>query len=166
MANITKNAPRCISNILRSFVYKKKASFGASVFLLLTLAMFSFLCSGSRHLSHRRGVRSSAINRGSFRHGRFLQTGIASYYGKGFNGKKTANGEIFNKNTLTAAHRTLAFGTKVRVTNLSNGKKVTVRINDRGPYAKGRIIDLSEAAGKKIGLDISGTARVKLEIVR
>jgi rare lipoprotein A len=120
----------------------------------------------SRAVSRERGVRSSSLDRGSFGHGRFLQTGIASYYGADFHGKKTANGETFDKSALTAAHRTLPFDSRVRVTNLLNGKSVVVRINDRGPYAKGRIIDLSEEAGRRIGLDVSGTAKVKLQVVR
>ncbi len=116
--------------------------------------------------SRHRYVRAGSLDRGSFKHGRFLQTGLASFYGDKFNGRKTANGEIFNKNDLTAAHRTLPFNTKLRVTNLKNKKVVYVRVNDRGPYVKGRIIDLSEAAGKKIGLDVTGTAKVRLEILK
>jgi rare lipoprotein A len=95
-----------------------------------------------------------------------IQTGVASWYGPGFHGKKTANGEKFNKNKLTAAHKTLPFNTLVKVINTENGKSVTVRINDRGPYAKDRIIDLSEAAGKKIGITQTGTAFVKLLLVK
>ncbi|MCB9992438.1 MAG: septal ring lytic transglycosylase RlpA family protein [Hyphomicrobiaceae bacterium] len=93
------------------------------------------------------------------------QQGTASWYGPGFNGQRTANGETFNMNSLTAAHKSLPFGTRVKVTNLRNGKSVTVRINDRGPYAHGRIIDLSKAAAQDIGMIGSGTAQVKLEIV-
>lgn len=92
-------------------------------------------------------------------------TGVASYYGKGFHGKKTANGEIFDMNDLTAAHKTLPFGTTLRVTNLNNNKTVEVRINDRGPFVKNRIIDLSYAAAKRIDMIGTGTARVKLEIL-
>ncbi len=92
--------------------------------------------------------------------------GIASYYGPGFHGKKTANGERFNMYELTAAHKTLPFNTRVRVTNLNNKKSVIVRINDRGPYKKGRIIDLSKGAAKKIDLLQTGTAKVKVEILK
>ena len=88
--------------------------------------------------------------------------GKASWYGPGFAGRKTANGERFNPRALTAAHRTLPFGTKVRVTNLANGKSVVVRINDRGPYAGGRIIDLSKAAARRIGMLKQGVARVEV----
>src|SRR3954468_20578547 len=88
------------------------------------------------------------------------QTGAASWYGPGFHGKKTANGERFNTHDLTAAHKTLPFGTKVRVTNERTGQSVVVRINDRGPYAHGRVIDLSTAAAEAVG--ISGTERIML----
>ena len=94
------------------------------------------------------------------------QTGIASFYGGKWHGRKTANGEIFNTNSLTAAHKTLPFNTRVKVTNLSNGKSVIVRINNRGPYIKGRIIDLSTAAFTSIESRNKGITRVKLEIVK
>lgn len=96
---------------------------------------------------------------------RTLGSGMASYYGKRFHGRRTANGERFNMNAMTAAHKTLPFGTKVRVTNPRNGRSVTVRINDRGPYAHGRVIDLSRAAAQRIGIIQAGHARVRLEIV-
>ncbi|MHB2209783.1 septal ring lytic transglycosylase RlpA family protein [Methylobacterium sp. CM6257] len=88
------------------------------------------------------------------------QAGVASWYGPGFNGRTTANGERFNTHALTAAHRTLPFGTKVRVTNKSNGRSVVVRINDRGPYVGGRVIDLSNASARALGM--SGLAKVSL----
>ncbi len=91
--------------------------------------------------------------------------GIASYYAHDFHGKKTSNGEIFDMNAITAAHRTFPFGTKVRVTNLENNKKVVVRVNDRGPFKEGRIIDLSLGAAKEIELIKSGTVRVRLEVL-
>lgn len=84
--------------------------------------------------------------------GRKLQSGKASWYGPGFQGRRTASGERFNTNSLTAAHRSLPFGSQVRVTNRTNGKSVVVRINDRGPFAHGRIIDLSRASALAIGL--------------
>ena len=95
-----------------------------------------------------------------------FQTGMASYYGGSWHGKKTANGEIFNENSLTAAHKTLPFGTRVKVTNLDNGKSVVVRINNRGPYSKGRVIDLSKAAFSKIASTSKGVTRVKLEVAK
>ncbi|EEY34606.1 septal ring lytic transglycosylase RlpA family protein [Pseudoleptotrichia goodfellowii] len=96
----------------------------------------------------------------------YFQTGTASFYGGKWHGRKTANGEIFDTYKLTAAHKTLPFGTRVRVTNLSNGKSVVVRINNRGPYSKGRIIDLSQAAFSKIENMSKGVTKVKLEIVK
>src|SRR3954463_15258962 len=89
-----------------------------------------------------------------------LQSGAASWYGPGFHGKRTANGETFSTNALTAAHKTLPFGTKVRVTNERTGQSVVVRINDRGPYAHGRVIDLSKAAAETVG--IAGVGKVTL----
>jgi len=99
------------------------------------------------------------------REGEYRQVGVASWYGPGFNGRKTASGEIFDMYALTAAHRTLPFGTLVRVTRLDNGASVVVRINDRGPFKKDRIIDLSYQAALEIGLVSSGTALVELEVV-
>ena len=96
----------------------------------------------------------------------YFQTGTASFYGGKWHGRKTANGEIFDTYKLTAAHKTLPFGTRVRVTNLSNGKSVVVRINNRGPYSKGRIIDLSQAAFSKIENMSKGVTKVKLEVAK
>ncbi len=90
---------------------------------------------------------------------------VASYYADKFHGRTTSNGEIFNMNALTAAHKTLPFNTKVIVTNLSNGKSVTVRINDRGPFIKGREIDLSKAAAERLDMIKTGTAKVKITVV-
>ncbi len=92
--------------------------------------------------------------------------GMASWYGPGFQGRRTASGERYNKYAFTAAHRSLKFGTKVKVTNLNNGRSVIVRINDRGPYSRGRIIDLSYAAANRIGMVKSGVAPVKIEILK
>lgn len=92
--------------------------------------------------------------------------GIASWYGPGFHGNRSASGEVFNQNALTAAHRTLPFGTVVRVVNLNNGRAVVVRINDRGPYTGGRIIDLSRGAAQQIGLTQSGVGRVRVEVLQ
>ncbi len=95
-----------------------------------------------------------------------VQFGKASWYGPRFHGRRTANGERFNKFHLTAAHRTLPFGTMVRVTNLQNGRSIVVRINDRGPYIGGRIIDLSYAAAQQLGMHRLGIIRVKVEILK
>ena len=89
-----------------------------------------------------------------------LQSGGASWYGPGFHGRKTANGERFNTHAMTAAHRSLPFGTQVKVTNQRTGNSVVVRINDRGPFVGGRVIDLSQASARAIG--ISGVSRVTL----
>jgi rare lipoprotein A len=96
-----------------------------------------------------------------------LQTiaGSASWYGPGFHGRQTANGERFDQNKLTAAHKTLPFGTKVRVTNRRNGKSVVVRINDRGPYHGNRVIDLSKGAAQAVGLTRSGVVPVSLQVL-
>ena len=91
------------------------------------------------------------------------QIGEASFYGSGFHGKKTATGEKFNQNDKTAAHPTLPLGTKATVTNLDNGNSVDVKINDRGPYVKGRDIDLSKGAAKELGMTKDGIAPVKIE---
>ena len=100
------------------------------------------------------------------RRGRVLR-GKAVYYGGKWHGRKTASGERFNKNAMTAAHRKLPFGTKVRVTNLSNGRSVVLRINDRGPFGKdrSRIIDVSEGAARKLDFIRSGWTRVTIEIL-
>ena len=90
------------------------------------------------------------------------ETGIASWYGPTFYGKRTANGEMYDGNTLTAAHRTLPLPVNVRVTNLENGKSIIVRVNDRGPYARGRIIDLSKRAAELLDVVQTGTARVRV----
>ena len=95
------------------------------------------------------------------------QSGLASWYGRYHHGKKTASGERFNKNALTAAHRTLRMNTRVRVTNQKNGRSVVVRINDRGPFGnKRRIIDVSEAAARKLGMIESGVVPVRVEVIR
>lgn len=95
---------------------------------------------------------------------RYVAVGEASYYADKFQGRKTASGERYDKKKLTAAHRTLPFGTLVTVINLQNGKRVHVRVNDRGPFAGDRIIDLSRAAAAKIGLLRSGVAKVRIEV--
>lgn len=97
---------------------------------------------------------------------RYSKEGIASWYGPGFHGKKTANGEIYNQNAMTAAHKTLPLGSVVEVRNLDNGKKITVRINDRGPFIDGRIIDLSKKGAERIGMIESGIAKVKVTLVK
>jgi rare lipoprotein A len=92
-------------------------------------------------------------------------SGVASWYGGRFHGRKTANGERYDMHKLTAAHKSLPFGTKVRVTNSRNGKSVVVRINDRGPFVCSRVIDLSRGAASAVGMIEAGVARVRLEIL-
>jgi rare lipoprotein A len=94
---------------------------------------------------------------------KYSEEGYASFYAEGFHGKKTASGELFNMADYTAAHRTLAFGTYLRVTNLKNNYNIIVRVNDRGPFSKNRIIDLTEGAARRIGSYMYGVVRVKIE---
>lgn len=93
------------------------------------------------------------------------EEGEASWYGPGFHGKRTASGEVYNMEAMTAAHRRLPFGTRVRVRNLDNGRTAEVRINDRGPFAHRRILDLSRAAARELGVLGPGTSRVRLELL-
>jgi rare lipoprotein A len=95
----------------------------------------------------------------------YAETGIASWYGPNFHGKKTANGEIYNQNDLTAAHRTLPLPSAVRVTNLENGRSIVLRINDRGPFAHGRIVDVSRRGAQLLGFERNGTAKVQVDIL-
>lgn len=95
----------------------------------------------------------------------FAETGYASWYGKKFHGNKTSNGEVYDMFAMTAAHKTLAIPSYVRVTNLENGRSVVVRVNDRGPFHDGRVIDLSYAAAKKLGYHNKGTAKVHIEVI-
>ena len=105
---------------------------------------------------HHKAIPSASADRNCH------QTGIASFYADKFNGHQTASGEIFDENKLTAAHKTLPFGTMVKVTNLINNQSVIVRINDRGPFVAGRIIDLSKSAAKKIDLINVGVVKVTI----
>jgi rare lipoprotein A len=94
-----------------------------------------------------------------------LGNGVASFYGRKFHGRRTASGEQFDMNAMTAAHRTLPFGTRVRVTNPRNGRSVVVRINDRGPFSRGRTIDLSRKAAGELGIIARGHAQVELDVI-
>lgn len=91
-----------------------------------------------------------------------LQRGVASWYGPGFHGRRTASGERFESYAMTAAHRTLPFGTRLRVVNENNGRSVVVRVNDRGPFTRGRVIDLAKGPAQELGLTSTGTAYVSL----
>ncbi|WP_394753270.1 septal ring lytic transglycosylase RlpA family protein [Crenothrix sp.] len=129
--------------------------------LIGTLVVYAFDCDSAQsgHKSkkhpHKKGSVSSKVVH--------KQVGKASWYGTKFQGKETASGETFNQKALTAAHPTLPMGTKAEVTNLENGKKVDVEINDRGPYTGGRAIDLSKAAANKLDMKKDGTSDVKIE---
>lgn len=98
--------------------------------------------------------------------GEFFETGIASWYGEDFHGNPTANGETYDMHAMTAAHKELPFNTIVRVVNKDNGAEVTVRINDRGPFVEGRVIDLSRAAAREVGILTVGLAKVELFILK
>lgn len=111
---------------------------------------------GNRHVATRATEPHTVKPQGS-------SFGVASFYDD--EGTLTANGETFNPNELTAAHRTLPFGTRLRVTNVANGRSVVVRVNDRGPFVSGRVVDVSLSAAEKLGMTDPGTAKVKLDIV-
>jgi rare lipoprotein A len=98
--------------------------------------------------------------------GPYYEVGIASWYGPGFDGNLTANGEVYDMNGVSAAHKTLPFGTVVRVVELDTGRSIVVRINDRGPFVEGRIIDLSKGAAEQLGIVNKGITKVGLRIVR
>ncbi len=95
-----------------------------------------------------------------------VEEGLASYYADRYHGRQTASGERFDQQAMTAAHRSLPFGTRVRVTRLDNGRETVVRINDRGPYSRGRIIDLSRRAARELGMESDGTVRVRVTPLR
>jgi rare lipoprotein A len=123
--------------------------------LLAFLLVLSILGCGSTHTPKLRADP----------HGSVVQHGQASWYGKPFHGRRTASGERYDMHARTAAHRKLPFGTRVRVTNLENGKETVVRINDRGPFVQGRVIDLSFGAASQIQMVQAGVVKVRLEIL-
>jgi len=135
----------------------------AARWLPLAGVLWALAASGACVSSANAGVKSSG--HAPAKKGR-VQRGKATWYGGKFHGRKTASGERFDKRSMTAAHRTLPFGTIVRVTNLRNKRSVEVRINNRGPYGKGRIIDVSEAAARKLGMISAGVVPVTVEVVR
>jgi rare lipoprotein A len=107
-------------------------------------------------------MATGSISQGKIETGREFQRGTASWYGPGFHGRRTASGERFDSHDMTAAHRSLPFGTRLRVVNETNGRSVVVRVNDRGPFAHRRIIDLAKGPAQTLGLMSSGTAYVSL----
>lgn len=146
-----------------------KPAFNNIASILLSISIMSSGCSISpRYTSGvptvKKPGKTSAVKmkRGNYRR-KF--EGVSSYYGKDFHGKLTANGEVFDMYGLTAAHKTLPLNTIVKVTNLSNNKSLILRINDRGPYVEGRILDCSYGAAKKLGFLQEGTASVEIEII-
>lgn len=157
-------------------IYSRIAIFRLSVSMLCCLIL---ACSSSPRFVRRGGTGSnesrspkdstseaSTVVRPNTGKALLILEGVASYYADDFHGKLTSNGEIFNMNDATAAHRTFPFGTRIRVTNLSNNRTVMVRVNDRGPFVEGRIIDLSLGAAKEIALVQTGTTRVRLEVIQ
>lgn len=137
-------------------------------FVLALLSLFVG-CAGKDSISSRKGYvrfpEKHYVSKGKKAKIGTKIHGVASYYGPGFDGKKTASGEIFDQDDYTCAHKSLPFGTKLKVVRDDNGESVVVRVNDRGPYVGNRILDLSVAAGKKIGLDKSGHATVTATVV-
>ncbi len=155
------------------------------IFMVIVISFITSGCSSIELASHYTkkllGPSHSSYSKGNYKVGSsykiagkryypredfyLVQTGMASWYGPNFHGKRTANGEIYNQYAMTAAHRTLQIPAFVRVDNLENGRSVVVRVNDRGPYAKGRIIDLSKAAAKRLGIIKKGTAKVRIQVL-
>jgi len=130
----------------------------------IALVLASVLLAGSGCLSPRPVYRGGMSGAASLVSG-LSQRGTASFYAEAFHGRRTASGEIYDMNSMTCAHRTLPFGTILDVENLENGSTVTVRVNDRGPYVGGRIIDLSRAAADRLGIIEPGTSEVMLRVV-
>lgn len=140
------------------------------LFLAIVVTFFLISCGATRRTTSESGSVESS-NRSSTsslptKKGTRIESGVASWYGPNFNGRLTANGETFDMNGISAAHRTLPFNTEVIVVNLDNGKSIRVRINDRGPFAKNRIIDLSKAAAQAVDMIGPGTANVELYLVK
>ena len=119
------------------------------------LILLALGCSSTKEVSYRPFEPGKEIG--------YREVGLASWYGEDYHGRRTANGEIYDMYAMTAAHRTLPFNLRVRVTNLENGKKADFRINDRGPFISGRIIDLSKSGARELGILDSGTAKVAVE---
>ncbi len=152
---------------------------------ILSAALFLSACSETQYAAHLAknvgGGSKGAAQEGNFKVGNpynvagqtyhpkesysHVETGIASWYGPGFHGKRTANGEKFDKHELTAAHKTLQMPSLIRVTNLDNGRSVIMRVNDRGPFSRGRILDVSEKGAELLGFKNIGTAKVKVEVL-
>ena len=139
-----------------------------SLSILLISSLIIIGCSSSQRFGKEDSDSKPGYNEGNDENFTILETveGVASYYSDEFHGRKTANGETYDMYELTAAHKTYPFNTEVRVTNLSNGKSIVLRITDRMPGYKGRIIDVSFQAARELGMIISGIADVKLEVLK
>tara|TARA_R110002126_G_scaffold288548_1_gene442386 strand:+ start:11502 stop:12197 length:696 start_codon:yes stop_codon:yes gene_type:complete len=137
--------------------------------LVGTITLLFLISCGTTRRGSKPGAEAPAKTNTSnlpTKKGKLIETGVASWYGPNFNGRLTANGETFDMNGISAAHRTLPFNTEVIVENLDNGKSIRVRINDRGPYAKDRIIDLSKGAAQAVDMIGPGTANVRVFLVK
>lgn len=140
-----------------------------NLFIMIAGLFFLVGCAGSSGYNYKVNTKPYTVNGRTYypmaSANGFSETGVASWYGPDFHGKQTASGEIYDKYAFTAAHKTLPFGTRVRVTSLDTGASTTVVINDRGPFKSGRIIDLSYSAAKEIGMVGRGTARVRINTI-
>ena len=135
--------------------------------LLITISFIFYSCGPT--IAHGDYINSDGMSRKeieAIRSHPEVQIGIASYYGKKFHRKLTANGQRFNMYKVSAAHKTLPLGTRVKVTNLNNGKSIRLTINDRGPFKKGRILDLSYKAAQKLGFVNEGTTKVRIDVIK
>ncbi len=135
--------------------------------LLIGISLILFSCGPT--IAYGDYINSDGMSRKeieSIRNHPKVQVGIASYYGKEFHRKLTANGQKFNMYKVSAAHKTLPLGTRVKVTNLNNGKSIRLTINDRGPFKKGRILDLSYKAAQKLGFVNQGTTKVRIDVIK
>ena len=135
--------------------------------LLITISLIFYSCGPT--IAHGDYINSDGMSRKeieAIRNHPEVQIGIASYYGKKFHRKLTANGQKFNMYKVSAAHKTLPLGTRVKVTNLNNGKSIRLTINDRGPFKKGRILDLSYKAAQKLGFVNEGTTKVRIDVIK
>ena len=138
-----------------------------SKYLILVVCILFADCTNSPRYGNSIGTRKTSNTRNLKTAKRVPKviTGVSSFYGTDFHGKLTSNGEVFDMYGLTAAHKTLPLNTTVRVTNLANNKSLILRINDRGPYIKGRILDCSYGAAKKLDFLLQGTTKVRIEII-
>ncbi len=158
---------------MRSILSKTFTIAAWSFLTILSLGVLMNACSGKKPATTPESGKTKASQRPYTVLGKryeplkshvgFTQEGVASWYGKDFHGKKTSNGETYDMHAMTAAHKTLPLGVFVKVRNKENGRETVVRVNDRGPFVKNRVIDLSYSAAKKLGVDLKGTAPVRIE---